>query len=108
MPNLQKNLLDQFDSSIQELLKEIDLSQKSEEQINKLKSYLQESLGDRIILFVLENLSSKGLEQYEKLITQDSPDTSEINNLLHSDIKDFKNRLRVDLIKFSQAYLNNI
>ena len=108
MTNLQNNLLSQFHSSIDDLLKNIDLTGKTEDQINKLKLFLEDSLGDRIILFILENLSSKGLEEYERLIAQEEADISKINELIYADVGNFADLLKNDLIKFAKESLENI
>lgn len=107
MMDLEKKLLDQFNLVLDDLMVSLNLSERSEKEIQEIRSFLQEALGDRINLFILENLSSEGLVIYEKMISEKEVDFKKIGDFIVSDIKDFKNLLQKDLTDFTKEALSN-
>lgn len=107
MKNLKEKLLEQFNSSIDNLLANLNLVGKSKDEVKEVRNFLEEALSDRMNLFILENLSSEGLKKYEELISVKDPNFAEIKNLIISDIKDFKNLLQKDLADFNQEAVGN-
>ncbi|MDD3711501.1 MAG: hypothetical protein PHP37_02815 [Patescibacteria group bacterium] len=107
MMDLEKKLLDQFNLVLDDLMASLNLSERSEKEIKEIRSFLQEALGDRVNLFILENLSSEGLAIYEKMISEKEVDFKKIGDFVVSDIKDFKNLLQKDLTDFAKEALSN-
>jgi hypothetical protein len=107
MENLKEKLLEQFNSLVDDLLINLNLAGKSEQEVQGIRHFLEEALSDRVNLFILENLSSEGLKKYEELISVDNPNFTEIETLIISDIKDFQDLLQKDLSEFSQEAISN-
>lgn len=94
MKTINEQLLKQNDLSIDDLMNSLNLEGKSEKEINEIRLLVQDALGERISLFILENLSSSGLDDYQKLVSASEPDIDKIKELIFSGIDNFANRLR--------------
>jgi uncharacterized protein YpuA (DUF1002 family) len=107
MKNLEENLLIHFSSVVDDLMNNLNLANRNEKEVQEIRSFLQEALSDRVNLFILEKLSSAGLDNYEKLISQSQVDFNKVAELIMSDIKDFRSLLRQDLADFAKEAVNN-
>ncbi len=107
MKDLEKKILNQFDSVVDDLMSNLNLSDRSEKETQEIHSFLREALGDRVNLFILENLSSDGLGAYEKLISVEDVDLKKMEELIIFDIKNFKNLLQEDLANFAKEVAGN-
>lgn len=107
MKNLEENLLIHFSSVVDDLMNNLNLANRNEKEVQEIRSFLQEALSDRVNLFILEKLSSAGLDSYEKLISQSQVDFNKVAELIMSDIKDFRSLLRQDLADFAKEVVNN-
>lgn len=107
MKNLEENLLNHFSLVVEDLMSNLNLTDRSEDEVREIRSFLQEALSDRVNLFILEKLSSSGLANYEKLISEEPVDFNKVAELIISDIKDFKNLLQQDLTEFAKEAVNN-
>lgn len=107
MNNFKDNLLSGFKTFTDNLMNSLNLSDRDDKEIGEIRHFLEEALGDRVNLFILENLSSAGLEKYEKLITATEIDFAKVNELMVSDIENFKEKLTKDLSDFIKEAKGN-
>ena len=108
MNNLSVNLLNDLERLVNEFMSSFDLSNRSAEEIEKIKLFAEDALSDRVSLFVLRNLRGKQLEQYEEMIEAEDVDPLKINKFLEENIFDYKNRLIQDLQELQQEVLEKI
>lgn len=108
MNNLSTNLLNDLERLVNEFMSSFDLSNRSAEEIEKIKLFAEDALSDRVSLFVLRNLRGKQLEQYEEMIEVEDVDPLKINKFLEENISDYKNRLIQDLQELQQEVLEKI
>ncbi len=108
MNNLSVNLLNDLERLVNEFMSSFDLSNRSAEEIEKIKLFAEDALSDRVSLFVLRNLRGKQLEQYEEMIEAEDVDPLKINKFLEENISDYKNRLIQDLQELQQEVLEKI
>jgi hypothetical protein len=108
MNNLSTNLLNDLERLVNEFMSSFDLSNRSAEEIEKIKLFAEDALSDRVSLFVLRNLRGKQLEQYEEMIEAEDVDPLKINKFLEENIFDYKNRLIQDLQELQQEVLEKI
>ena len=108
MNNFSDNLLKNLEQLVSEFMSSFDLSNRSEEEVERIKLFAEDALSDRISLFILRNLRGAQLFQYEEMIAKEDVDPIKINKFLEENITDYKSRLTEDLQEFQQEILEKI
>lgn len=100
--------LDKSQEFVSQFFSGLETSNLDKKELKEMRDRVEEGLTERVLGFILNNLSGEQLDNFEDLVTKQKPNQKDLQDFITTNIDNFFLKLEADLLRYQEEIIHGL